>query len=496
MTSASGRSDNRTGWLAACLWLITGAAWAAPPSNLLVILTDNHGEWTLGCYGNRGIATPHIDGLAAGGARFTRAFANNAVCSPTRATFLTGLMPSGHGVHCYLGANGLQVGPRARSTMDDLRTLPEILADRGYECGLVGKWHLGDNTRPQEGFTTWVTMPHGATATFHGAAVIEAGAIRREPAHLTEFWTRRAIEFLERPRDRPFFLLLAFNGPYGLGPSMLEEPRNRHAARYAGEPPACFPKEPMHPWLRATTNLFHSATARRRYASEISGIDDGVGEVLGALGRLGLDGRTTVVLTADQGLACGQHGLWGMGDHTRPLSAYEWTMRVPLIWRQPGQIPAGQTIDLMVSHCDAMPTLLDWLGFADDLPRDPPRPGRSYAAALRGKPMTGWDSAIFFEFENVRAIRTERWKLVERIHEGPTELYDLATDPDERQNLAADPAHRAGLDALRERSRAFFARHADPKWDLWNGGRSKSNLITRELFGIDNPERAPPGPKM
>ncbi len=476
----------------ACTFLvITGAAKAEAPRNLVVIITDNQGQWTLGCYGNRDIATPNIDGLAAGGTLFTRAFANNAVCSPTRATFLTGLMPSGHGVHCYLGAKGIQVGPGARNALEGLRTLPEILSARGYECGLVGKWHLGENLRPQEGFTTWVTMPHGATSTFHGAEVIEDGAIRKEPQYLTEFWTRRAVEFLERPREKPFFLFLAFNGPYGLGKSMLEEPRNRHADRYAGEPPACFPHEPMHPWLRATTNLFESPTARRRYASEISGVDDGVGEVLGALKRLGLEGRTTVLFTADQGLACGQHGLWGMGDHTRPLSAYEWTMRVPLIWRHPDQIPAGRKIDLMVSHCDALPTILDWLGFSDDLPRDPPRPGRSFAAALRGGATPAWDNTIFFEFENVRAIRTDRWKYIERIHEGPVELYDIMADPDERHNLAADPAQNAPMSQLRERMSAFFGRYADPRWDLWKGGRSKSNLITRELFGLPNPERAP-----
>jgi len=479
-------------WLTASVWLATTSpALTAPPPNLLVIMTDNHGEWTLGCYGNRDIATPNIDRLAADGMLFSRAFANNAVCSPTRATFLTGLMPSGHGVHCFLGTQGLQMGPVARNAMQELRTLPEVLAARGYECGLIGKWHLGDNLRPQEGFTTWVTMPHGATATFHDAEVIENGGVRKEPSHLTEFWTRRAIEFIERPRERPFFLMLTYNGPYGLGRSMLEEPRNRHAGRYAGEPPACFPREPMHPWLHATTNLFYSATARRRYASEISGIDDGVGEVLAALKRRGLDGRTTVILTADQGLACGQHGLWGMGDHTRPLSAFEWTMRVPLIWRHAGRIPVGQKADIMVSHCDAMPTILDWLGFPDDLPRDPPRPGRSYAAALEGKPLPGWDNVIFFEFENVRAIRTDRWKYVERIHEGPNELYDLAADPDERRNLAQDPAYDAPRKQLGDRSRAFFQRYADPKWDLWNGGRSKSNLMTRQLFALPNPEREP-----
>lgn len=478
--------------LMAVFVMTAASACGATGSNVLLILTDNHGEWTLGCYGNRDIATPNIDRMARGGALFTRAFANNAVCSPTRATLLTGLMPSGHGVHCFLGTQGRQMGPTARNTLQDIRTLPEILAARGYECGLIGKWHLGDNIRPQEGFTTWVTMPHGATSTFHDADVIEDGAVRKEPTYLTEFWTRRAVEFLERPREKPFFLFLSFNGPYGLGKSMLEEPRNRHAARYAGEPPPCFPREPMHPWLSATTNLFHSPTARRRYASEISGIDDGVGAVVDTLKKRGLDRNTTVIFTADQGLACGQHGLWGMGDHTRPLSAYEWTMRVPLIWSHPDRIPSGRKVNLMTSHCDAMPTLLEWLGFPDDLPTDPPRPGRSYAAALRGDAITGWDNTIYFEFENVRAIRTDRWKYIERIHEGPNELYDLVADPDERRNLAQDPAFETPMKDLADRSHAFFQRYADPKWDLWKGGRSKSNLMTRQLFGFPNPEREPP----
>ena len=103
--------------------------------NVVLIMTDNHGAWTLGCYGNPDIKTPHIDRLATEGIRFTEAFSSNAVCSPTRATYLTGLIPSQHGVHCYLGRNEAQMGAKAYSTIAEFRTLPQILSDNGYEIG-------------------------------------------------------------------------------------------------------------------------------------------------------------------------------------------------------------------------------------------------------------------------------------------------------------------------------------------------------------------------
>jgi arylsulfatase A-like enzyme len=127
--------------------------------NVILILTDNHGPWTLGCYGSPEIRTPHIDRLAEEGTLFERAYANNAVCSPTRATYMTGLMPCQHGVHRYLGAGGAQIGPRAYCTISEFRTLPKILHEAGYVCGLSGKWHLGGNMQPQEGFEYWITKP-------------------------------------------------------------------------------------------------------------------------------------------------------------------------------------------------------------------------------------------------------------------------------------------------------------------------------------------------
>lgn len=301
--------------------------------NIVLIMTDNHGAWSLGCYGNRDVQTPHIDRLAAEGLLLRRCFANNAVCSPTRASFLTGLMPSQHGVHRYLGAGGAQIGPGAYNTLEEFDTLPSLLAEAGYVCGLSGKWHLGGNLKPQEGFTFWVTKPHGHSRGFYDQQVIEDGRIRNEPTYLTKFWTDRGIEFIEANRDRPFFLFLAYNGPYGLGNCMREPIRNRHRETYADALLPSFPRLEPHRWNHNYGDWVGDLQVIRKYAAEISGVDDGVGSILATLKRLGLDENTLVIFTADQGLAGGHSGFWGMGDHTRPLTAFDWTMHVPLVFR-------------------------------------------------------------------------------------------------------------------------------------------------------------------
>src|SRR4051812_377047 len=289
--------------------------------NVVLIVTDNQGAWTLGCYGNQDVRSPAIDGLATQGMLFERCFASNPVCSPTRATLMTGLIPSQHGVHSYLRAGEPQVGPEAHCVISEFRTLPKVLAESGYVCGLAGKWHLGGNLTPQEGFTSWVTMPHGHTTTFYNAEVIEDGKVRKEPTYLTDLWTDHGVKFIESNRDKPFFLYLAYNGPYGLGADVLKPARNRHAAYYADKDLPSFARGPAHPWLRGNREALNNLTAIRRYAAEVSGVDDGVGRILDTLKKLDLEDDTLVVFTADQGWSGGQHGIWGMADHTRPTNA-------------------------------------------------------------------------------------------------------------------------------------------------------------------------------
>ncbi|MEQ8852595.1 sulfatase-like hydrolase/transferase [Gimesia sp.] len=448
--------------------------------NVVIIMTDNHGEWTLGCYGNKDIKTPHIDQLAQEGTLFTRAFANNAVCSPTRATFLTGLMPCQHGVHCYLRPR-IQTGPDSYNTLDEFQTIPQILHDAGYVCGLSGKWHLGDNLYPQEGFSYWITKPHGASSGFYDQEVIEDEKIHKEPTYLTDLWTQHGIKFIKQNQDKPFFLFLAYNGPYGLGSAMKEPIKNRFKEEYEQLTFPSFPREKAQPWNFNYGDWIGDLGIIRKYAAEVSGVDDGVGQIMQTLKELGLRENTLVIFTADQGLSGGHSGYWGMGDHTRPLTAFDWTLTIPLIFSQPGQIVEGARQKMMVANYDVYPTLLNYLGLEDKIPAKPARPGRNFAPVLKGKQIP-WKEEVFYEFENVRAVRTPEWKFIERYHESPNELYHLTQDSKEHNNLIDDAQYKQKKDALKQQLDQFFARYADPKWDIWNGGQSKTVLMTQKLF--------------
>jgi arylsulfatase A-like enzyme len=471
--------------LSAFLATTTLAAEPVGKTNLVLILTDNQGAWTLGCYGNPDIRTPNIDRLAAEGMLFTRAFASNAVCSPTRATLLTGLMPSQHGVHCFLDPKYM-MGPQAYDTLAEFRTLPKILADNGYTCGLVGKWHLGANLTPHQGFRYWITMVHGSTAEFYDLPIIENGRVRNEPKYATDFWTEHAVRFINENKDRPFFLYLAYNGPYSLGRLLLNPARNRHAEYYANQPLLSFHRDAMHPWLFNNKEFLNNPVSIRRVAAEVSGVDDGVGEVMKALQEAGLDQRTLVVFLADQGWMGGQNGLWGMGDHTRPIGAFDGMMQTPLIFRQPPAIPPGTKADIMVSNYDILPTVVNYLGLSphpNPLPEGEgtdarsKSPGRDFSAVLRGQTVP-WQNVVYYEMEFVRAIRTADWKYVHRP-DGPFELYDLRNDPHEKFNLFGQPPLAQVQKELRERLEAFFDGTADPRYDLYRGGTSKASLLSR-----------------
>lgn len=448
---------------------------AARPTNVVFILTDNQGAWTLGCYGNPDIRTPHIDRLASQGIRFTHALSSNPVCSPTRATYLTGLIPSQHGVHSFLDPK-FMMGPEAYNTLDEFTSLGEILRDAGYVCGLSGKWHLGANMTPSEGFTEWTTKPDGSTREFYDQPIIEEGQLRNEAGYTTDLWTRKGVEFIRANRERPFFLFLAYNGPYVLGDLMKHPARNRHAETYRNHPFASFPRDTMHPWQFHNKGFHNSQIAMERTAAETSGVDDGVGEVMRTLKELELDESTLVVYAADQGWMGGQNGLWGMGDHTRPIGAHELMMQVPFIFRQPGSIEAGQTCDKLVSNYDFLPSVLGQLGLSERLPQSPTLPGRDFSPLLRGEAVE-WEDEIYYEMESCRAVRGEQWKLVMRHPDGPHELYDMQHDPQERFNLYGQPGLEAVCAEMQQRLETFFATYADPQYDLWKDGRSKAKQL-------------------
>ena len=468
------------GSLCAVILCVATLAVAREP-NVIFILTDNHGEWTLGCYGNPDIRTPNIDRLAKEGVRFAHCFANNPVCSPNRSTLLTGLMPSQHGVHSYLNAGPPQTGEGAHSVLGEFTTLGEVFKSRGYRCGMVGKWHLGGNESPQEGFTDhWITMPGGGTATFFNSPVIEDGRTRREPQHLTLLWRDHALRFLDESQGKPFFLYLPLNGPYGLGPAQEKDhERAPHWAYYVNAPMKSFPRTSMHPWQFNNKDYLNNETCMRRYAAELTTIDDVVGDLLAKLQGTGQLDNTLIVFAGDNGWSGGQHGLWGMGDHTRPKCAFDPTMTVPLIWWQPGKIKPG-VVNEQVSHIDFFPSILSHLGMKADLTPQQKLPGHDYSAALRGEQLTNWDNTIYYEFEDLRCVRTTDAKLIERHHGPVNELYDLRRDPGEERNLVEGAASEALRASLHTKLESFFATYAVPQFDLWKSGTSKAPLLEKK----------------
>ena len=199
-----------------------------------------------------------------------------------------------------------------------------------------------------------------------------------------------------------------------------------------------------------------------------------------------------MVFTADQGLDGGHHGLWGMGDHTRPLCTFDEGMHVPLIFRQPGAIPAGGSSALLVSNYDFLPTLLDYLGLGDRMPRGEPAGPRLLGRAAR--PAVEWENVVYYEFENSRMIRTDAGNTRRRFPGGPT---SCTTWPPTRANArtwSAGRPRRPRSASWPARLDAFFDRYAEPKYDLWRGGRSKSLLLTMPEQGAQ-PARAKSKPK-
>lgn len=446
------------------------------PTNIVLVITDNQSPWTLGCYGNEEIRMPSIDRLAGQGIRFTNAFCVNPVCSPNRATLLTGLIPSQHGVHNWLGTEqpDSQMGPDAYSTIREFPTLPRILAEHGYVCGMSGKWHLGDSLHPQLGFTYWYAKPKGHTDSFYNAEAIWRGKVIKERGYYLDAITKHAVEFLSRTEDAPFFLYVGYNAPYGLDGDLRAGHRNRHTEYYADKELRRFPREKAHRWLKQNRDCIGNETAFRSYAAAVSGVDDGVGAIMEALDGIGRNKDTLVIFTADHGFCGGHHGYWGMADHGRPLAMFDENLRVPLIWRHPERIRAGATSDAITCNYDFFPTLLEYLSLSESAPAGRALPGRSLAGALAGGKPDWDDRTTFHEYENTRTARTARWKLTRRFPNGPDELYDLADDPGECQNLIGKAEYDAVRRDLDAQLAAFFARYADARYDLWRGGTSKA----------------------
>jgi N-acetylglucosamine-6-sulfatase len=440
---------------AVALALGSGNALAQARPNILLIVVDDLRFDDLAADGHPFARTPHADRLAREGARFRNFFATTPLCSPSRANILTGQYTRHHGILDNTDRS-------ARS--HELQTFPRALQRAGYETGFIGKWHMGNDDTPRPGFDHWVAMRGQGEAI--DPSLFENGARAKVPGYVTDIFTERALAFLARPREKPFFLMLSHKA---LHPNVIQRadgsvvsigeggfiPAERHRALYSADalprrtnyakPPRRKPAleraiGDLPPLGAATVTPDDTIRDRlRMYAA----VDESLGRLLAALEKSGALDDTVVVLTSDNGFFYGEHGL----SEERRL-AYEESIRLPLLVRYPRAVKGGAQPAAMSLTIDLAPTLLELAG-AGALPA---LDGRSLVPLLKGE-SPKWRTSFLVEYTSdivfpriqrmgYDALRTERYKYVRyRELTGMDELYDLGSDPFELENLFASSAH-------------------------------------------------------
>lgn len=440
--------------------------------NVVFILTDDQGPWAAGCYGNDEIRTPNLDRIAATGVRFDNYFVAIPVCSPSRATFMTGRMPSQHGVHDWI--RGGNVGEDAANYLEKEICYTDILAENGWTCGMSGKWHMGDSQVVQHGFDHWFVHQRGG-GPYNNAPMIRDGKLVNEPGYVTNVITDDALEFLDMhvEDENPFYLSVHYTAPHS--------PWTGHPQDIVDSYDDCAfnscPQEPRHPWAGGLSNCLGNREMLKGYFAAVTAMDMDVGRIIDKIEELGLRDDTLILFFSDNGFNCGHHGFWGKGNGTHPLNMYENSIKVPALASHPGRIPEGYAQSAMVSAYDFMPTLLDYLNLP--LPEGCNLPGESYLSAMLGEDDTGRDSVIIYdEYGSTRMIRTRDWKYVHRYPDGPNELYDLVKDLGERKNLVDDQSQKSRIEEMKQAMEKWFEEHVDPnkdglKYDVTGSGQMR-----------------------
>jgi len=454
-----------------------GATQATPPRrpNVIVVVVDDLRWDELGVAGHPFLETPNVDRLAREGAYFDNAFNTVSLCSPNRATILTGQYPSRHGIIDNVARN---------RQSHRLETFPRALQANGYETAFLGKWHMGNDPTPRPGFDYWVAIP-GQGRTID-PELFEDGALHTVEGYVTDILTDRAVAFIEREHDGPFFLYLGHKAIHpdarqlddgSVDPSVPSQyvPAPRHRGRYEDRVFAPRPNVVATPGddkpvlqralarkrlpevvgtLEAELAAENRDETIRRRSEMMLAVDESLGRIVAALDRRGILDDTFILFTSDNGFFYGEHGL----TLERRLP-YEESIRTPLIVRYPALAKAGSHVGALAASVDIAPTVLEATGtpIGDEVQ------GRSLVPLLQGR-TDGWRTDVFVEFytyENpfpwlvdmdYRAVRTDRYKYIHWMqYPDEPELYDLQEDPYEMRNLAADPSMSGVLADMRSR---------------------------------------------
>ncbi|HEV7226309.1 MAG TPA: sulfatase [Pirellulales bacterium] len=492
--------------------LVVGAAEPVKRPNILYIMTDDHAAHAIGAYGSRINQTPHLDRLAAEGVRFANCFATNAICTPSRATIITGK---------YSHLNGVPVFNRFDGSQP---TAPKHLQAAGYHTGMIGKWHLGSDPT---GFDEWTILP--GQGRYFDPVFYDRNETRTIPGYCTDVITDLAIDFLKRrPDGKPFFLMCHHKAPH-----RPWEPDEKHRAMFADKeipepptlyddyatrtdalrenrqrvfddmtrldlkltPPANLSDKERRQWLQVkpteveietdgkqqtlsgeALNRYKYQRYMQDYLACVQAVDDNVGRLLDWLDEHDLAKDTLVIYTSDQGFFLGDHGMYDK------RFMYEPSLRMPFIVRWPGVTKPGTVEESIATNCDFAPTFLAAAGL--DIPPD--MQGASLVPLLRGQRPADWRTSMYYRYyhdpghHNTAAhygVRTATHKLIYYWRKDQWELFDLVQDPQELKNLYDDPARQSLV--------------AELKRELY---RLKRELKDEDQFADEQPTTGVDGP--
>ncbi|MFO1499151.1 MAG: sulfatase [Verrucomicrobiota bacterium] len=460
------------------------AAAGAPRPNILFIMSDDHAAHAIGCYGSKINQTPQLDRIARGGVRFGNCFAVNSICTPSRATILTGKYSHLNGVPVFNRFDGAQ--PH----------VAKMLQAAGYYTGMIGKWHLGSDPT---GFDHWDILP--GQGRYDDPQFLSPAGGRTVPGYATDVITDLAIDFLKRrPSDQPFFLMCHHKAPHRewrpdakharlFEGTRIPEPttlRDDYATRTDAareatmtiandltrrdlklQPPPALAASEREKWLDVkptevtltvagqTQTLTGEALREWKYQQYIkdylrciASIDDNVGRLLDYLDSAGLAQNTVVIYTSDQGFFLGDHGWYDK------RFMYEESLRMPFLARWPGVVQPGSVQLAMALNVDFAPTFLEIAGLAQPAEMQ----GRSLVPLLRAQKPADWRASMYYRYyhdpghHNTRAhygVRTDTHKLIYFWKKDQWECYDLVKDPMELHNVYNEPAYAPVVAALK-----------------------------------------------
>lgn len=442
-----------------CLFfLIAATAFASERPNILFIMTDDHAAHAIGAYGSRINKTPNIDRLAREGMLFKNCFAVNAICTPSRASILTGKYSHKNGVPVFNRFDGSQW------------SVQKELSKAGYQTAMIGKWHL---TSDPVGFDYWNILP--GQGLYHDPEMIEMGQRKKLTGYATDLITDLTIDFVKkRDPNKPFLIFSHHKAPH-----REWSPDAKHAKMYEDveipEPPTFNDEYASRSAAasEATMRIDQHLTARdlkgrtppagldargvkkwkyqqyiKDYLRCVASVDDNVGRLFDYLEESGLAKNTVVIYTSDQGFFLGDHNWYDK------RFMYEESLRMPFLVRWPGHIAAGSTTEAMALNVDVAPTFLELAG----LKAPAEVQGRSLLPVLEGHTPQDWRKSMYYRYYHYPGdhqvqphygVRTERHKLIYFNRIDQWELFDLQTDPHELNNIYAAPSSAQTVKTLK-----------------------------------------------